>query len=103
VAASPRVRSEMSGSKEKINGSNTMLERGVPVKLRCLYYLTEVHIYRGQPTRTLVQVCCIDAGGQSARGSALGETLIAYRCHHGGPLMGRARPHTGGGLGLMYL
>jgi hypothetical protein len=63
----------------------------------------EVHIYRGQPTRTLVRVGYVDVAGQTTRGGALEETLITYKCHHGGSLMGRARPHTGGGLGPMYL
>jgi hypothetical protein len=47
VAANPRVRSEMSGSEEKIDGSDTMLERGVSPKVRYLYCLMEIHIYRG--------------------------------------------------------
>jgi hypothetical protein len=33
-------------------------------------------------------------GGQTDRSDALGETLIEYMCHHGGPLMGRAKPHA---------
>jgi hypothetical protein len=41
----------MSGSEEKIDGSDTMLERGVPPKVRCLYCLMEVHIYRGAAYR----------------------------------------------------
>jgi hypothetical protein len=44
--ASPGVRSEISESKEKIDGSDiTMLERYVLTKLRYLYCLMEVYIY----------------------------------------------------------
>jgi hypothetical protein len=104
VAANPRVRSEMSGSEEKLMALITMLERGVPLKVRCLYYLMEVHKYRwGEPIRTLVRVAYADTVGQTARDGALGETLIAYRCHHGGPLMDRVKPHVGGGSESMYL
>jgi hypothetical protein len=57
----------------------------------------------GQSIRTLVRVGYVDVSGQTARGGTVGETLITYRCHHGGPLMGRARPHAEGGPGPMYL
>jgi hypothetical protein len=53
--------------------------------------------------KTLVRVGCADADGQTTRGGALGETLNAYRCHHEGPLMGRVKPHAGGGSGPIYL
>jgi hypothetical protein len=83
-------------------------ERGVPLKVRCLYCLMEVYIYMGQSNRNprLSRMCKRSdrqGGGQTVKGSALGETLIAYRCHHEGPLMGRAKPHAGGGSGPMYL
>jgi hypothetical protein len=50
VAANPRVRSEMSGSKEKIDDFDYHI-RGVSLKVRCLYCLMEVHIYRGAAYR----------------------------------------------------
>jgi hypothetical protein len=61
----------------------TMLERCVSSKVRCLYCLMKLHIYMGQPTRTLVRVGCVDVGGQTAR--------------EGGPLMGCVRSHVGDG------
>jgi hypothetical protein len=81
-----------------------VLERGVPLKVRCLYYLMDIYICEGATaTRILVRVGCVDVGGQTARGGALWETLITFRCHRGGPLMGRTRPHAGGGSEPMYL
>jgi hypothetical protein len=50
IISKTQVRSEMSRSEKKSMALITMLERGVPPKVRCLYYLMEVHIYRGQPT-----------------------------------------------------
>jgi hypothetical protein len=35
-------------------GLSTILERDVPMKVKCLYCLMNVHIYMGQPTQTLV-------------------------------------------------
>jgi hypothetical protein len=37
----------MSESEEKIDGSDTMLEKGVMPKVKCLYCLMEINIYRG--------------------------------------------------------
>jgi hypothetical protein len=45
---SPRVRSKMSRSEKKLMALITMLERGVLSKVRCMYCLMEVHIYRGR-------------------------------------------------------
>jgi hypothetical protein len=53
--------------------------RGVMPKVRCLYCFMEVHIYRG---------------------AAYSNPSLSrpHRCgpsdHHGGPLVGRARPHA---------
>jgi hypothetical protein len=75
------------------------------VRERCtaeseMHVLLDGGIYiRGQPTQTLVR----QGGGHTVRGSTLGETLIAYKCHHRGPIMGWATPHIGGGPGPMYL
>jgi hypothetical protein len=65
-----------------------VLERGVPPKVRCLYCLMEVHIYRGvtypNPSPSRLR----------RRG---------WSNHHGGLQMGRARPNEGGGPRSMYL
>jgi hypothetical protein len=103
VAASPRVRSEMSGSEEKIDGFDTMLEGSVPLKIKCLFCLMEVHIYRGaaypnpSPSR-LRRRGRSDCQGWCARGNPNRVQVPPRRT-----LMGRARPHAGGGLGPMYL
>jgi hypothetical protein len=52
--------------KKKLMTLITILERCVLSKVRCLYCLMEVHIYRGQPTQTLVRVGCVDTDGQAA-------------------------------------
>jgi hypothetical protein len=79
--ASPGVRSEISESKEKIDGSDiTMLERYVLTKVRYLYCLMKVYIY--------------------IYGAAYSNPSLSSMCrcgrsdHYRGSLMGRVRPQS---------
>jgi hypothetical protein len=49
MAANPRIRLEIAEAKKKLMTLIIMLERGVPSKVKWLYYITLVHIYMSAP------------------------------------------------------
>jgi hypothetical protein len=67
-----------------------------------IYIYIYIYIY-GQPLDNPKPRGCVEADGLTARrlvrlpAVARGGTLISHKCHPGGPLMGRVKPHVGVG------
>jgi hypothetical protein len=80
----------------------TGLERGVPPKVEYIA-LRYWNIYIGVPLLNPSEGGYAGAGGLTAWGGGAREILNPWTPHPVEPLMGWAKPHTGGGPRPMYL
>jgi hypothetical protein len=73
----PKVGSEMIGSEEKINGSDTMLGKGVPSKMRLLYYIGLCTYLGASPQKTIGEGVVLGAGDQTTSWAGLTVRAVA--------------------------